>query len=170
MATESDMIAMRAELTNLTTTVKTMEDRLQNQLDPKIVQYDEMLTSFETLSGSWKEEVQRHIVATDEKRNIADGKFADLYSKASASISEVNGRLAAADAQIAALTALTSSGGKGKGGNKWEFPRPKDIEPSTFGWQGRTLGKVERGDRGLCGRGARRLQTYIANHTGNLRV
>ena len=55
MATESDMIAMRAELTNLTTTVKTMENRLQNQLDPKIVQYDEMLTAFETLSGSWKE-------------------------------------------------------------------------------------------------------------------
>ena len=46
-------------------------------------------------------------MAANEKQKIADGKFADLYSKASASISEVNGRLAAADAQIAALTALT---------------------------------------------------------------
>ena len=76
--------------------------------------------------------MQRHIVAADEKQKIADGKFADLYSKASVSISEVNGRLAAIDAQIAALTALTSSGGKGKGGNKSELSRPKDIEPSTF--------------------------------------
>ena len=58
MATESDMIAMRTDLTNLTTTVKTMENRLQNQLDLKIVQYDEVLTAFETLSGPWKEKVQ----------------------------------------------------------------------------------------------------------------
>ena len=50
----------------------------------------------------------------------------DLYAKAHSSISEVNGRLATSDAQIAALTALTSSG------NKWELSRPKDIEPSSF--------------------------------------
>ena len=126
------MIAMKTELTDLTTTVKTMENRLQNQLDPKIVQYDEMLTAFETLSGSWKEQIQLHVLAADEKRKVADGKFAGLYAKASTSISEVQGRLAAADAQIAALAALTPSGGKGKGGNKWELSRPKDIEPSTF--------------------------------------
>ena len=112
MATESDMIAMRAELTNLTTTVKTMENRLQNQSDPKIVQYDEMLTAFETLSGSWKEKVQGHILAAEEKQKVADGKFADLYAKASISKSEVDSKIAATDAHIAVLTELTSSGGK----------------------------------------------------------
>ena len=54
MVTEGDMIVMRTELTSLAATVKTMENRLQNQLGPKIVQHDEMLKSFATLSGTWK--------------------------------------------------------------------------------------------------------------------
>ena len=108
MATEGDMAAMKAELVNLTSLVKIMEERLQNQLDPKIIQYDEMLTSFATLSGTLKEDVQNHIQVAAAKQKIANDKFDDLYQKASASITDIN-------AQIAALTA---SGGKGKGGNK----------------------------------------------------
>ena len=33
---------------------------------------------------------------------------------------------------IAVFSELTSSGGKGKGGNKWELSRPNDIEHSAF--------------------------------------
>ena len=132
MATEGDMAALKAEIVTLTTTVGIMHDKLANHLDPKIVQYDEMSGSFATLSGSWKEKVQQHIVATDEKQKVADYKFDDLYAKVSTSISNVNTKLAATDAHIAVLTELASSGGKGKDGNKWELSRPKDIEPSTF--------------------------------------
>ena len=55
----------------LATKVGIMHDKLANHLYPKIVQYDEMLASFATLGGSWKETVQKHIVAADEATSAA---------------------------------------------------------------------------------------------------
>ena len=68
LATECDMAALIAEILTLTTTVGIMADKLAKYPDPKIVQYDEMLASFATLSGSCKETVQTYIVAADEKQ------------------------------------------------------------------------------------------------------
>ena len=61
------MAALRAEIAILTTTARIMHDKLANHLDLKIAQYDEMLASFATLSGSWKDTMQKHIVAANEK-------------------------------------------------------------------------------------------------------
>ena len=98
MVADCDMAALKAEAVTLTITVGIMHDKLANRMDPTIAQYDEMLASFATLCRSWKETVQKHIVAADEKQKVADYKFDNLNAKASTSISEVSSKLAATDA------------------------------------------------------------------------
>ena len=100
-----------------------------NKLHEKVGKYDATDEKYTTLYTTWKKEVEERIEADDQKQAAAIDGLNSLYANLEALHQKTEAFLNQAHTRIAELSA---TGGKGKGGSKWELSRTKDIEPSTF--------------------------------------
>ena len=110
------MAAFAEGLASLKLEVDAIRQQFES-LAPKFGDYDMMVSNFQL----WKQEVEKMLLAQNEKQTETVTKLQDLSSKADSSITAIN-------------TKLRDNPTYQRAGREkmWELSRPTDLEPNVF--------------------------------------